>query len=271
MRKVRRAGREVLIAYVDETGNTGDPSLKGATACFGLGCVLVDVSNWAESFDKLVAFRREMRKSIGLPMKAEVKANFLIRGSGPFRGKTPIPPGIRRGIYRAYMRLLGDLDARAFGVVVDKEKTETSGRPCFDLTWQTLIERLERTSSKEDKEILVVHDDGENEAVRKLFRKARRHLVAPKLGGEGYFTYKANRIIEDPVSRQSHHSYWVQMADLVAYAAWRRRYPPSAAVAAVVGQDTWDLIPRRSVHAAVNSVRGGAPGIVVRTERRRRK
>jgi hypothetical protein len=35
---------------------------------------------------------------------------------------------------------------------------------CFDLAWEGSLQRLERTSAKENTRFLVMHDEGENDA-----------------------------------------------------------------------------------------------------------
>lgn len=253
------------MAYIDETGDPGDPTLKGSSGCFGLGCVLVDTDHWADSFDRLVRFRRTVRDHHGIPMRAELKANFLIRGSGPLKDLN-LPPERRGRIYRSHLNLIHQLKGRAFGVVIDKEATGLTGKACLISAWQTLIERLESTTRYEQTDVLVVHDEGSNDEVRKLMRKARRHMIVSSLGGASTQNLRTRRFLEDPVPRQSHASYWLQLADMVAYSAWRANFPPGANVARVVPQDMWNALGP-AVHAPVNRISGGVPGIVVRRKK----
>ncbi|CKZ30213.1 Uncharacterised protein [Mycobacterium tuberculosis] len=45
----------MLVAYIDESGNTGDPA-NGGSMTFVLGCVLVDADNRPTAFDGLLSF-----------------------------------------------------------------------------------------------------------------------------------------------------------------------------------------------------------------------
>lgn len=253
-----------LIAYIDETGNTGHPSLGGATACYGLGCVLVEAAAWTTSFDAFLDFRRTLRSNYGLPLRAEVKANYLIRLSGDLKG-LELAPGERKMIYRAHLKSIPAMGARAFAVVVDKERAAVSGPDCFAMAWVTLLNRLERVTTYEQAEVLLVHDEGEDVSVRKLVRRARRYLTAGSMTGEGSLQFAADKIIDDPVPRSSRGSYFVQLADLVAYAGWRTYQAPSPRVAQVVPADTWRSIGD-GIHKPVNKWSGGEPGVVVRTK-----
>jgi len=164
------------------------------------------------------------------------------------------------------MRLLAQLPARAFAVVTDKARAGVSGNNCFDMTWEMLLQRFERTCYYENTTLMITHDEGNNDAVRRIVRKARRHLTAGAMYGSGSLRFKAERFLDDPIPRSSQHSYFVQMADLVAYAGWRSYMAPSRSVAAVVPKSMWSHIGT-AVHAAVNqnSLNGSVPGVVLRT------
>lgn len=254
-----------MMAYVDETGDTGSPALKGASSCYVLGCVLIDLDMWPAAFDQFVNFRQKLRASFGIPLRAELKANFLIRNSGPLRNLS-LSPSQRQYVYREHMRLVERLPARAFAVVTDKAKAGVSGSACFDKTWEMLLQRFERTCSHENKTLMISHDDGENDAVRRNVRKARRYLTAGAMHGGGSLRFQADRILDDPIPRNSQHTYFIQLADMVAYAGWRSYMAPSTAVAAVVPKGTWSHIGA-ATHTAVNrrSLNGSVPGVVLRT------
>jgi hypothetical protein len=253
--------RAVLLAYVDESGNTG-PVNGGGSLTYTLGCVLVEAEQWPTAFEELLQLRRRLRTKFGLPMRAEVKANALLRGTGPFK-KLALAPAERRLIYRAHLTILASLPARAFAVVVDKRGWNP--KDYFDLAWEGLLQRLERTSSHEQTTFMVLHDEGENAAVRAWVRRSRRHLTAGSaFGGPAVLRNPARMLVDDPVPRKSHHSYMVQLADLVAYAAFRSVIAPGANVAQVCPSPMW-LAVGSATHVAVSSVRPrAAPGIVLR-------
>jgi hypothetical protein len=253
----------MLLAYVDESGNTGDVR-SGGTTTYTLGCVLIDVDQWPAAFDSMLDFRRRIRSTYGVPMRAEIKANYLLRNSGDLR-PLALGPGARFLIYRAHLDMLERLPARAFAVVVDKRSGAHSPGRCFDLAWEGLLQRLERTSTKENLTFAVMHDEGENDAIRKWVRKARRHLTAGSAYGVGSVRNAARLLVDDPIPRRSHQSYFVQMADLVAYAGFRAVVPPGAGIARVCPENMWDEIGS-ATHTAVSGLKPRSrPGIVLRT------
>jgi hypothetical protein len=95
-------GQDVIIAYVDESGDTGNQRAR-SSATYTLGCVLVNGSNWNGAFNDLIAMHRRIRDRFDVPMRAEIKANFLVRGAGSFK-KLQLAPAERHLIYRAHLR-----------------------------------------------------------------------------------------------------------------------------------------------------------------------
>ncbi|CPW02804.1 DUF3800 domain-containing protein [Mycobacteroides abscessus] len=254
----------VLLAYVDESGNTGDPN-KGGTLTYTLGCVLVHIDGWNTAFDAIVDFRRRVRARFGVHLRPEIKANYLIRGSGDL-SRYDLSPSQRHLIYRAHLRVLDGIGVRAFAVVINKGSRFTTPAACFDMAWETLLQRLERTSAKECEQFLVIHDEGENDAIRRWVRKARRHLTAGSAYTPGATrSNPAERLIDDPVPRRSDQSYLLQAADLVAYAGFRAAIPPSARVALVCPEAMWSELGG-AIHKPVAALKPRSqPGIVLRS------
>jgi len=234
----------VYVAYVDESGNVGTVG-RGATLTFTLACVLMPAADWLPTFDQMIAFRRFLRARFGVPVRAELKATYLLRNQGPHFKEHPLPDGMRRTIYRQAMRLHAKLGLQTFAVVIDKAKLEQQ-RPGLnprDVAWEYLLQRLERASNGEPlgpTDILIVHDAGEAEVARRLARKARRHGTAGSQFGTGSISAPFLRLIDDPIPRDSRQSYFVQLADLAAYAAFRRFFPPPERLDQIVPQNMWD-------------------------------
>ena len=162
------------------------------------------------------------------------------------------------------MRLQGKLDLKTFAIVIDKTKLWTRD-PTLDpveVAWEYLIQRLERFSTKNGSNIVLVHDLGEEDLVRKIARKSRRIGSAGTHFGTGSLRRPFTKLVDDPVARDSARSYLLQLADMDAYAAFRRVYPPPVRAVQVVPQGAWDQLgPARLAEA--NMLAGGPVGIVV--------
>ncbi|GLV51274.1 hypothetical protein TBS_18440 [Thermobispora bispora] len=265
----------MLFAYVDESGDpSGNPSLRGSPS-YTLGVVLVRDTEWADAFDAVINLRRTLKKNFGLPVRAEVKASYLLRNEGAF-SSLKLSSKQRRYIYQCHLSLLATAPARAFAVFVDKRKLVRLGRlgETRDLAWETLFQRLaltyERDNPGRKSPILIVHDEGEDATIRKIARKARRYLTAGSAYGPGSLRLPDRWLLDDPVSRKSHHSLFVQLADLVAYAATKRMIPGGARRSRVCPPSMWNHLGV-ACHAAANAQAlaynpKAVPGIVVRSQ-----
>ncbi|NEE01676.1 DUF3800 domain-containing protein [Phytoactinopolyspora halotolerans] len=218
------------FAYVDETGNTGDVA-RGGSRTFTLGCHLIPVDDWALRLEALTETRRDIKQVYGVRLRDELKAYYLIRPRGTLKG-SGLGDRQLRDIYRRVMKVLALVSTGVFGVVVDKEQP-LSADP-FTIAWQELIRQLAIRSVNRGHPIMLVHDNGEDHKVRTLYRLARESCAT---GSDGHVA--ADLLVEDPVSRRSELSYFIQAADLVAYAAFRRVQPPGKNNATVCDERMW--------------------------------
>jgi hypothetical protein len=263
----------VLLAYVDESGDPfGDPAQRGSAA-YALGVVVVRDLEWADAFDALINMRRNLKATFGIPARAEVKAAYLVRNEGAMKG-LGLSGSQRRYIYRRHFQVMERSSVRAFAIVVDKQRLTQAHdlHRTRELVWNTLFQRLSLMHDRDDgsrlSPVLLVHDEGEELTIRKYARRARRYLTAGSAFGTGSIRLSERWLIDDPVSRQSDHSLFVQCADLVAYAATKRLFPGGARATRVCPPSTWDALGS-AIHRPVNALaisRGAAqtPGIVPR-------
>lgn len=222
------------FAYVDETGDKGDPvASPGATRTYTLGCVLVPGGDWTDRLDWLAEVRREMRDTYGILVRHELKANVLLRGRGDLRD-LGLGDGQRRDVFRRSLAALSVVASGVFAVVIDKEARPMDFQP-EERAWTYLLQRLRIRSEHLGRPIILVHDAGDDATVRAIQRRFRRHSFAP--GGR---RVSAPLLVEDPVPRDSASSYFIQAADLVAYAAFRRFQAPGARSGSVCDQTMWD-------------------------------
>jgi hypothetical protein len=229
----------MYFAYIDDSGNTGLPGSR----TFTLGCAFIDADRWPDSFDRMVEFRRALRDSYGVPVRAELKANYLLRGKGPL-WRLNLTEMQRYEIYRELMRVQAGLGFQTYAIVINKQELANRGRNenAREVAWEFLLQRVERltTTTTPTTTAMIVHDEGEGAVVRKIARKARRIGSAGSAFGTGHLDRPARLLVEDPVARDSKQSYFVQLADVSAYAAFRKIHPPPPRLVPICPQNMWD-------------------------------
>jgi Protein of unknown function (DUF3800) len=194
-------------------------------------------------------------------MRQEVKANELVKGSGPWAALTIGEAVRKRSVYRAFMRLQAKVGTvKTFAVVVDKARCETPD-DVRATAWRHSLERVEAFARHHNETVMLFPDSGEYDRFRKLARQMRRYSqVGAMVGGGTLSRPLARYLIDDPVERDSAQSYFVQLADLNAYAAYRKERPDP-----LFPQTMWDeLGPAILTEANENLVRRGLenPGII---------
>lgn len=240
------------FAYIDESGNTGSIA-SGGTRSYTLGCVMVPMDNWTDRLDVLVETRRDIKRTYNVRMRDELKANYPTRGRGPLK-ELRLGDGQLRDIYRRLLVATNIAASGVFAVIIDKEHPRGVQDPA-ERAWEYLFQRLRIRSQRRGHPIIVVHDDGDADRVRRLLRRFRRFSFAP--GGR---PVTAPLLVEDPVARDSAMSYFVQSADLVAYAAFRHFQPPGRRSGSVCNERMWGVMHARWM-TEVNSQ--SSDGVVV--------
>lgn len=246
----------MYFAYFDESGDSGfDDSPTGT---FTLSAVLIHDKNWLSALDQSIAFRRYLNKEFHLSPRAEIKASWIIHNKGPFR-KTGLSYGARMKAYKAAMRFQRKAGVfSTFAIVLVKNRIIKRDRDIREIAWQYAIQRLERFGASKKDNIMILPDEGHGDLIRKKLRAMRRFSYAPSAFEDGTSLHRnAENIIEDPFEKKSGESYFVQLADLNAYAAFRRVFPGDN-----FGVDIWDELGSAIV-SDVNRLSGGPPGIVV--------
>ncbi len=253
-----------LYSYIDESGDTGFGAYKSSVT-FTLGCLVVNSSRWAEVLDEYIAFRRRLKLKFGLPVRAEIKANYLLRGSGSLK-ELKLSPGERHLIFRGHVKFVAENPHLHVFAVVASKTGRITGVDLFRQTWVRVLQRLQRTSeSLGSTTVQLIHDDGENDEIRKLARWARRQLSAGSRFGAGALSTPFTQLVEDPMPRDSQASFFIQISDLVAYAAYRRLNPGLAKTEQIVPSRTWDLFGE-ALLARVVAAKPGEPRAIVRLQ-----
>lgn len=252
----------MYFVYLDESGDPGLPKKQNSiTKAYVIAAVAVEAESWLFALDAIKHLRTELYKDYKIRQSVEIKAGYLIHGNGPLRG-LHLSDEVRLNIYRRFLALEQQMGClKTWALAFDKVKWEAKGYKIsvFDAAWQNTFERLERFTEAEKAHCTVYPDVGNNDYVRKLLRKMRRFSYPnARFPASGPLKRSARLIVEDPNFRDSPDSYFVQLADLNAYAASRRVFPERW-----FGAEEWDILGDCR-HESVNRLAGGPPGIAIK-------
>jgi hypothetical protein len=250
----------VYLVYVDESGDIGSSS-SSPTDWFVLNCIAVHESDWLSTLDLIVNLRRHLRDCYSLPPREELKGAHFRNSKGIFKG-LGISRSKRMDIYQEIMNFESSLPIKTFSIAVHKQKAQSKGWNPRYCAWTFALQRLDTMSRKASERCCVFPDEGHGYFIRKRIRAMRRHHNVPTHYGPGSIQLPTSQLLEDPNDRRSGDSYFVQLADLNAYACHRSRYiQPVRRMSSTM----WDNLKSHFGDVRlidVNSIRGGPPGIV---------
>ncbi|MEX2570439.1 MAG: DUF3800 domain-containing protein [Gemmatimonadota bacterium] len=248
----------MYLCYVDESGDSGYAAQGSPSTAFVLSAVLLQHTEWADLLDRLKTMRGYFHQKFGVSRRVELKANYLIHRKGPFK-TMGLSPTERLKIYEYVMRMQ-EKETRftTFAVLIDKGKINKpqSVDPRAQ-AWKLLIERIDNFTGT-DENVMLFPDAGHGYFIQRMVRRMRRHHRVESAFEPGTFLEAdALRLVEDPSDRVSHDSYFIQLADLNAYAALRTVHPSTN-----MDGRYWEMLGERRLEA-VNRIRGGPVGIKV--------
>lgn len=211
------------ILYVDESGDPGVH--KFSSPHFILSGLIVDQNDWSSCLSNLKKFRKSLYKVYGLNQRTEIHASELIR-INKLKTYQKIKKINRIRILKDYANQIPIIfnNSKVINVCLHIENFED--RDIFELAWSRLIQRFDTFLKKQakDKGIVVV-DDTDSIKLQNLQRKMRIYNPTPTHYGEGSYNAPINNILEDPFSRNSAQSYFIQTVDIIAHLLYRKEYP----------------------------------------------
>lgn len=219
----------MYLIYVDESGDTGLPP-SSPTPYFTLSGSVVHELRWHATLDAIIQFRRRLRAAYGLKLREEIHAQHFMRAPGQ---AVRIAKSLRLRLLRDVLDFQATLpDVSVVNVLVDKRQ-KPPRYDVFENAWRALIQRFHNTLSHHnfpgpqnpDERGIVVTDETDQKRLMGLARRMRRYNPVPSTINTGYRQIPIDSMVEDPVHRDSAHSYFIQLSDVNAYFLVQKHVP----------------------------------------------
>jgi hypothetical protein len=222
----------MYIMYADESGDTGLPASGSPTRYFCLSGVVVHELRWKEVLGRLTQFRRWLRHKYSIHLEDELHhAEMVGKTKKLSQTISRLPKHQRLGVIRHHVDEIARIhDLRVINIVIDKINPKiSSSDDVFRSSWYRLFQRFENTIQRRNfpgpsnsAECGMVFPDRTDGNRLRRYLNQMRFRNPLRIPGQiaGSFTYSdkpIQTIIEDPIVRDSHHSYFVQVADLCAF------------------------------------------------------
>lgn len=226
------------FAYIDESKEPGK--------FYAYSALITTGDRWATTFQKVKAFREELRRDHGIFLAYELHAWKFVPGRGRPANRA-ILKNERAQIFRKTLQFIAD--SQSFVVVGSVSRSQ-------EYALQRLIQRIQNTAQKRDERAILFFDDGEEVATTRMMRKMRYHNPIPSKNGTWKSTGKRTEnkpmthILEDPIFKDSASSFFIQLVDFCAYALLRQERPIASRTAQ--GIDTCYEILRPACRSIIN-------------------
>ena len=208
----------VEFVYLDESYDASK---------FAMAAIIVPDDSWHDAFARVKAARQRLKEKHGIFTSKELHATDFVAGRGRIADRI-VPKAVRAQIFRQFFEFIPTIP----GVRVLGGAWNNAGRSLPDTyahAFRRLQDRLQRRCSELNRRAVIISDEGqENELTRAARRAKVYNPVGSRFGawsGGKWKNIPTDRIIEDPIFKPSHQSYFLQVADFVAFALLKRESP----------------------------------------------
>ena len=202
----------MLFAYIDES--------KFDNKFYVYSAVVAESDAWNEAFLATKEMRYSLKNNYGIYIKKELHAWKFAAGKGQIANH-PIDKKSRAAIY---CEILSFIAKSGFFRVLSSVNTNEL------YAFERLINRINRTADAQKTNAILICDEGQEAVFTRRIRRMRVFNGIPSNQGAWNTGEMAKNIptrfiIEDPFFKESSSSYFVQLADFVAYALLRMELP----------------------------------------------
>ncbi len=206
----------MYLVYYDESGDDGFPNYS--SELFVLSGYTTHDQDWKDDYQTLKNLRTELKNRFNFPVKWELKIKDVLLNKNPYR-TLGLKDSQRLELCKLIALRLATLKGKFVNVVINKTKIL---RPEYDVLKNAVtynVQRIENTLSAIDltNKFLIITDDGRVGKMRKTIRKIQRFNYIPSKFGTSPYRKEIKLLIEDPLPKQSHESFFIQISDYLAY------------------------------------------------------
>jgi hypothetical protein len=208
------------LVYYDEAGDDGYP--RYSSPLFTLAAVYMHYLQWRLNFDRILEFRRALKRDFGFPVKLEMHAKYFLLGKNPYRSLR-FSEEDRIEILNLFADLIGSLDLRVINVAIAKPNLTGTPRKVLDTALTFSVQRIENDlnpSQNPEARFMVITDPGRVGAMRQTTRRVQRINYIPSRFGPERYRREITALIEDPLQKDSKESYFIQLADFLAFVTY---------------------------------------------------
>lgn len=204
----------MFIAYYDESGDDGYPNTS--SPLFVLTALYQHHLNWKENYDRVKAFKKQLAYDFPFPFHEELHTREFILNKAPYH-LWKISETDRAHIVDLYCQLAAQLEVKIINLVIVKERLQKKEFDILDTALTYSVQRIENDLAADPQNRFeIITDWGRVGKMRKTTRRVQKINYIPSKFGPTPRRQEIQKLIEDPLPKDSSESYFIQLADMVA-------------------------------------------------------
>jgi len=207
----------MYIAYYDESGDDGYP--RYSSPLFVLSACYLHYMHWQDSYEAIKQLRANLKSTYGLPVRTELHWRHFLLNKRPYR-EFHIADTDRVEIVAIFCELLAQLNVKLINVAIVKPRVANQVYQVLDKAFTYSIQRIENDlhpSQNPSNKFMIITDPGRVGKMRKTSRRIQRINFIPSRFSTRPYRREIKSLIEDPLPKESHESYFIQACDLIGY------------------------------------------------------
>jgi len=213
----------MYISYFDESGDDGYP--KYSSEIFVLTSIYFHHQNWKDVYKKIIDFRKSLKDKYSFPIKFEIHTRKFLLDKRPYR-TYKFSEKVRLEIIENYSKFINTIDIKSITVIIDKKKINSKNERFYkDVLGQALtfnVQRIENDIKKINltSKFMIITDEGRLSSMKRTTRKIQKINFIPSKYTFSSYRQNIDLLIEDPLSKNSGESYFIQIADFISTCAF---------------------------------------------------
>jgi hypothetical protein len=204
----------MYLAYYDESGDDGHPHTS--SPLFTLSVAYQHHLAWKDNYETVKKFKRQLAHDFPFPFHQELHTREFILNKKPYN-QSNIADADRAHVIDLYCELCAQLDLKIINVVIVKSRFYKSKVNVLDLALTFSVQRIENDLAPiPQNRFMIVTDWGRVGKMRKTTRRVQKINFIPSKFGPTPRRQEIQKLIEDPLPKDSSESYFLQVADLSA-------------------------------------------------------
>lgn len=211
------------LVYFDEAGDLGKMP-RSQTPLYVATFLYLNSSDWNNTFQKILEFRRELKEEYNFPVRLELHTRNFLLNKNPYH-KMNLSNNVRVSIIKRFLELINSLGEEkkvaCINTAIIKKRIRVGAS--YDILEKALSLGMTRIQTniyynpESYTHFMLLVDDGYIIPMRKITRKLYRLNYVPYKGSDKSRQLEIKTLVDDPLPKNSKDSYFIQLADLISY------------------------------------------------------